>query len=398
MTCRVLILGSTGSIGVQALDVLAQAPLRAGEGLELVEPRRVVGLAAGSRWQEVLAQASSFDVGAIYLADADSSARARDAIGGAGGTIHVCGSVDELIERTQPDLVLNAIVGFDGLEATLACLERGIDVALANKESLVAAGSLCLDVADRTGASIIPVDSEHSALQQCLWSSTPEEVEQLVLTASGGPFRGRTRDELGDVTVAQALDHPTWSMGGKITIDSATLMNKGLELIEAMVLFGLPETDVEVAVNPTSIVHALVRHRDQSLVAHLGWPDMRVPIAWALHYPVRPPLDGARRLDLWDMPALVFERPDLDTFRCLALARDAARAGGGAPCVLNAANEVAVAAFLAGTLGFLGIADVVEATLGAVSDQPDPDSLDAARELDAAARRAATESCAGHTR
>jgi 1-deoxy-D-xylulose-5-phosphate reductoisomerase len=381
VTRRVLILGSTGSIGVQALEVLALA-----RGSE--DPLRVVGLAAGTRWQDTLAQASGFDVGAIYLADPEASARARDAIGGADTAIHVSGTIVELIERTEPDLVLNAIVGFDGLEATLACLERGIDVALANKESLVAAGTLCLDIADRTGAAIIPIDSEHSALQQCMSDSLPEEISSLVLTASGGPFRGRARDELATVTVEQALDHPTWSMGGKISIDSATLMNKGLELIEAMVLFDLPEDRVETVVHPDSIVHALVRHRDGSLLAHLGWPDMRVPIAWGLHYPSRPSMP-ARELDLTAMPPLVFEQPDLETFRCLALARDAARAGDGAPCVLNGANEIAVAAFLAGELDFLGIASIVEAALGTVDDCAEPDSLDAARMLDAAARAAA---------
>jgi 1-deoxy-D-xylulose-5-phosphate reductoisomerase len=379
---RVVVLGSTGSIGVQALEVLADA-----RGGDL--PMRVVGLAAGSRWQDLLVQASSFDVGAIYLDDAEASARARDAIGGAGGIIHTCASVVELIERTEPDLVLNAIVGFDGLEATLACLERGIDVALANKESLVAAGNLCLDIADSSGAAIIPVDSEHSALQQCLADSSPLEVESLVLTASGGPFRGRTRAELADVTVEQALAHPTWSMGGKISIDSSTLMNKGLELVEAMVLFDLPADDIEVVVHARSIVHALVRHRDGSLLAHLGWPDMRVPIAWALHYPVRPAVATARRLDLVDMPALEFERPDLETFRCLQLARNAASAGAGAPCVLNAANEVAVEAFLAGRIGFLQIANVVEHTLDALGAPGEPDSLEAAREQDSRAREAA---------
>ncbi len=379
---RVLVLGSTGSIGVQALEVLADA-----RGAD--DPMRVVGLAAGSRWQDVLVQASSFDVGAIYLADAGASASARDAIDGAAGSIHVAGDVTELIDRCEPDLVLNAVVGFDGLEATLACLDRGIDVALANKESLVAAGALCIDTAARTDAAIIPVDSEHSALQQCLADSLPEEVESLVLTASGGPFRGRTRAELDGVTVEQALAHPTWAMGGKITIDSATLMNKGLELIEAMVLFDLPEDRIETVVHRHSIVHALVRHYDGSLLAHLGWPDMRVPISWALHYPARPGVADVRRLDLLHMPPLEFEPADLETFRCLALAREAARIGGGAPCVLNAANEVAVEAFLTGHLPFSGIADVVESALEAVDAPTDPDSLDTARALDAAARDAA---------
>jgi 1-deoxy-D-xylulose-5-phosphate reductoisomerase len=211
-------------------------------------------------------------------------------------------------------------------------------------------------------------------------------VASLVLTASGGPFHGRTRADLADVTVAQALDHPTWAMGGKITIDSATLMNKGLELIEAQVLFDVPESAVETVVHRHSIVHALVRHRDGSLLAHLGWPDMRVPIAWALHWPVRPAVAQARRLDLTDMPALEFLEPDLDTFRCLALAREAARAGGGATCVLNAANEVAVHAFLAGELGFLDIADVVERTLDGLGSVAAPSTLAEAADLDGRAR------------
>jgi len=379
---RVLVLGSTGSIGVQALDVLA-ASRASGDPLE------VVGLATGSSWEPALLQAAAFDVTHVHVADVLASSQARTAIQRANTSIELAASMVELIERTQPDLVLNAVVGFAGLEATLAALEHGIDVALANKESLVAAGSLCLAVAQRTGARIIPVDSEHSALQQCLGDSRPEEVESLVLTASGGPFRGQSLADLADVTVEQALAHPTWAMGGKITIDSATLMNKGLELIEAMVLFGLPEHEVEVIVHPDSIVHALVRHRDGSLLAHLGWPDMRVPIAWALHHPVRPAVASARRLDLADMPALAFERPDLETFRCLALAREAARSGGGAPCVLNAANEVAVGAFLDGRIRFLDIAAVVEEVLGEVDPGPSPESLDAAAELDGAARSVA---------
>jgi len=279
-------------------------------------------------------------------------------------------------------------VGVAGLAATVAALERGIDVALANKESLVAAGEFCVGLAKARGAGLIPVDSEHSALQQCLAASDPDDIGSLVLTASGGPFRGRTRESLLDVSVAEALAHPTWNMGGKISIDSATLMNKGLELIEAMHLFGVGEDRVEIVVHPDSIVHALVRHRDESLLAHLGWPDMRVPIAWALHWPARPEVAGARALDLTAMPPLLFEAPDADTFRCLALARDAARAGGGMPCVLNAANEVAVGRFLAGGCSFLAIADLVEAALEACAGAAAPDSLEAAQALDRRARAA----------
>jgi 1-deoxy-D-xylulose-5-phosphate reductoisomerase len=384
---RIVVLGSTGSIGVQALDVLAEA-----RGAD--QPLLLVGIAAGSSWDAALGQASAFGVTHVHLGDLESSARAREAITRANSDIQLAASVGELLDRTEPDLVLNAVVGFAGLEATLAALERGIDVALANKESLVAAGELCLATAERTGASVIPVDSEHSALQQCLADSSPPEVESLVLTASGGPFRGRTRDELADVTIEQALAHPTWAMGGKITIDSATLMNKGLELIEAMVLFDVPEHEVEVVVHAHSIVHALVRHRDGSLLAHLGWPDMRVPIAWALHHPVRPAVATARRLDLADMPAITFEQPDVETFRCLALAREAGRVGHGAPCILNAANEVAVAAFLAEHASFLQIAEIVEGALEALDPPGDPESLEAARELDARARVAAVDALA----
>jgi 1-deoxy-D-xylulose-5-phosphate reductoisomerase len=370
---RVLLLGSTGSIGEQALEVVA-------DSADADRPLEIVGLSAGTSRDRLLEQAARFGADALHLASVDAPV----------GDERFVAGVAELLERTQPDLVLNAVVGFAGLAATLEALERGIDVALANKESLVAAGALCMATARRTGARIVPVDSEHSALQQCIGSSTPAEVQSLVLTASGGPFRGRTADELGSVTVEQALDHPTWAMGGKITIDSATLMNKGLELIEAMVLFDLPEERVEVVVNPTSIVHALVRHRDGSLLAHLGWPDMRVPIAWALHWPVRPRVD-ARRLDLVAMPALAFEQPDLATFRCLALAREAARTGSGAPCILNAANEVAVEAFLGGRIGFLEIAEVVAGALERLDAPGDPESLAAATELDQRARAAARE-------
>ena len=315
MTRRIVILGSTGSIGVQALNVI-------GDSIGGDAPLRLVGLSAGTRWQDALAQASAFDVAHIHVGDVDAAATARDAIGSS-GAVHVCSDVGELLDRTEPDLVLNAIVGFAGLEATTAALTRGIDVALANKESLVAAGDLCMQLAEQHDAALIPVDSEHSAMLQCLADSAPSEVESLVLTASGGPFRGRTRADLADVTVAEALAHPTWAMGGKISIDSATLMNKGLELIEAMVLFDVAEHAVETIVHPPSIVHAMVRHHDGSLLAHLGWPDMHVPIAWALHYPHRPHVARARRLDLASMPPLEFVQPDLETFRCLAFARSA---------------------------------------------------------------------------
>jgi 1-deoxy-D-xylulose-5-phosphate reductoisomerase len=282
----------------------------------------------------------------------------------------VGGDPTSLLERAAPELVLNATLGFAGLAATMWALENGVTLALANKESLVAAGELALAARRRGGGLLIPVDSEHSALFQCAQLGDPEAV---VLTASGGPFRGRSRDELAAITPEQALSHPTWNMGAKITIDSATLANKGLEVIEAHFLFGLPYERIEVLVHPTSIVHGLVRFRDGAAIAHLGYPDMRVPISYALTYPDRAatPLPG---LDLTAGP-LEFHEPDLETFPLLALAREAGEKGGTYPCAFNAANEVAVAAFLAGRVGFLEIAALVADALERVDGA-------AARDLD----------------
>jgi 1-deoxy-D-xylulose-5-phosphate reductoisomerase len=345
---RVALLGATGSIGRQALEIVDAHP-----GLELV------AAASGSHPVDGLAPLTQ-----------------------------VGGDPTQLLERAQPDVVLNAVVGFAGLPATLWALEHGVDLALANKESLVAAGDLALLARERGGGQILPVDSEHSAAFQLLEGREPATLDSLVLTASGGPFRGRTRRELTRVTAAEALAHPTWSMGPKITVDSATLMNKGLELIEAHFLFGLPYERIEVVVHPTSIVHALVRLRDGAALAHLGYPDMRVPISFALTYPERaatpiPALDFAAGL------ILEFSPPDEEAFPCLALARAAGEAGGTAPCVLNAANEVAVAAFLDGRLPFLGIADVVERTLAQIDCVPARD-LDELVAMDAEARRVAS--------
>ncbi|HEX6701603.1 MAG TPA: 1-deoxy-D-xylulose-5-phosphate reductoisomerase, partial [Gaiellaceae bacterium] len=317
---RIALLGATGSIGRQALEIVAARP-----ELELV--------AAASGSQPIDGLAPLTQVG---------------------------GDLTELLERAAPDLVLNAVVGFAGLPATLWALERGVDLALANKESLVAAGDLALEAKRRGGGLLLPVDSEHSALFQCLEGHDHASVHSIVLTASGGPFRGRSREELASATPEEALAHPTWNMGPKITVDSATLANKGLELIEAHFLFGLPYDRIEVAVHPTSTVHALVRFRDGAALAHLGYPDMRVPISFALTYPERAPTPVAP-LDLAGGLTLEFAEPDLETFRLLPLAREAGERGGTYPCAFNAANEVAVAAFLAGRLPFLGIADVVEA-------------------------------------
>jgi 1-deoxy-D-xylulose-5-phosphate reductoisomerase len=273
----------------------------------------------------------------------------------------------ELITDTECDLVLNALVGSAGLGPTVATLGEGIDLALANKESLVVGGELVTALAEATGAQLIPVDSEHSALFQLIEGQRPGTIDRLVLTASGGPFRGRT--DLEGVTPAEALAHPTWDMGGKITIDSATLMNKGLELIEAHHLFGLPYEQIDVIVHPQSIVHALVHLNDGASLAHLGYPDMRVPISFALHYPDRSDVP-VRQLDLVQLEELTFEAPDSHAFPCLRLAREAAEAAGTAPCVLNAANEVAVHAFLRGELPFTGIARVIESTLSELPARP----------------------------
>jgi 1-deoxy-D-xylulose-5-phosphate reductoisomerase len=345
---RVALLGATGSIGAQALEIVSAHP-----ELELV--------AAASGSQPIDGLAPLTQVG---------------------------GDLTELLERAEPDVVLNAVVGFAGLPATMWALERGVDLALANKESLVAAGELALEAKRRGGGRILPVDSEHSAALQCLEGRPLETVDSLVLTASGGPFRGRSRAELGSVTPAEALAHPTWNMGPKITIDSATLMNKGLELIEAHFLFDIPYDNIEVTIHPTSIVHAVVRFRDGAALAHLGYPDMRVPISFALTYPERAatPLPA---LDLSQGLILEFFAPDEDAFPCLALARAAGEAGRTVPCVLNAANEVAVASFLDGRLPFLGIPEVVERTLNAIQ-APVARDLEELTAVDKEARRVAS--------
>jgi 1-deoxy-D-xylulose-5-phosphate reductoisomerase len=380
---RVVILGATGSIGVQALEVVASS----GGDLE------VVGLSAGTDAEGVIEQARAHGVGRIALADPDSAQQAAPAFSG-----EVLAGPDglvELITESGCDLVLNAIVGSAGLVPTVATLGEGIDLALANKESLVVGGELVTQLAEATGASIIPVDSEHSALHQLLAAERPGTVDKLILTASGGPFRGRQRAELADVTVQEALAHPTWSMGGKITIDSATLMNKGLELIEAHHLFGTPYDQIEVVVHPQSIVHSLIQLCDGATLAHLGYPDMRVPISYGLYYPERVDV-LVRPLNLAELGSLTFEPADEKTFSCLRLAREAGLAGGTAPCTLNAANEVAVHAFLRGRLRFLDIAAVIEETLGELPSRQ-VHSFDALAAADAGARRVASERVAARS-
>ncbi len=357
MPRRLLVLGSTGSIGVQALDIVARS-----SDLELV------GLSAQSSWETLVAQARAHRVRRIALSDPHGAARAAEAWTD-GMVLHGAEGLVELVVESGADMVLNALVGSAGLGPTVATLGEGIDLALANKESLVVGGELVSALAEATGARIIPVDSEHSALHQLLAGEGPGTVERLVLTASGGPFRGRRAAELTDVSVEQALAHPTWAMGAKISIDSATLMNKGLELIEAHHLFGTPYERIEVVVHPQSIIHSLISLCDGATLAHLGYPDMRVPISYALHYPDRVSVPVAP-LDLGALGQLTFEPVDEETFACLGLARRAIAAGGTAPCVLNAANEIAVHAFLARRLPFLEIAEIIEATLDRLDPVP----------------------------
>ena len=373
MPRRLAILGSTGSIGTQALDVVGRS----------ADELRVVALSASDAWEELVQQARSNDVKRIALADPNAAARAAEAWT-EGEVLSGVDGIVRLVTECGCDMVLNAIVGSAGLLPTVATLGEGIDLALANKESLVVGGELVTTLAEATGAQIIPVDSEHSALYQLLASERAGTVERLVLTASGGPFRGMSREELRDVVPEQALAHPTWEMGGKITIDSATLMNKGLELIETHHLFGTPYERIGVVVHPQSIIHSLIQLCDGATLAHLGYPDMRVPISYALHHPERAEVPVAP-LDLVSVGSLTFEPADEQTFGCLRLARGAARAGGTAPCTMNAANEVAVHAFLAGRLGFLDIEAVIEETLEELPAEP-IHSFEALGEADSRAR------------
>jgi 1-deoxy-D-xylulose-5-phosphate reductoisomerase len=351
---RIAVLGSTGSVGTQALEII-----NARDDLE------AVGLAVGKGWREAVLQAQG--AGAKFLAVADPEAATLAAEQFDGVVLSGEPAARELIAACEPDLVLNSIVGAAGLGPTITALTAGIDVALANKESLVIGGDLVIELARATGALLLPVDSEHSAIFQLLSGESRDALDRVVLTASGGPFRGRS--DLTGITVAEALDHPTWAMGGRITIDSATLMNKGFEMIEAHHLFDLPYSQIDVVVHPQSIVHSLIDLRDGATMAHLGYPDMRVPIGFALGYPDRLDLP-IERLDLAKLGSLDFEEPDPETFRCLALAREAGLSGGISPCVLNAADEVAVAAFLEDRIEFSALAEVIESTLEDVGSGP----------------------------
>ncbi len=350
---QLAILGSTGSIGKQALDVVSKHN----------DEYEVQLLTANDNWQELVRQARQFAPDAVVIANEAHYAALKDALADKPVKVYAGSDAINQCAAAKPvDIVLNAIVGFAGLTPTINAIKAGKVVALANKESLVVAGELVNRLVAMHNAAIIPVDSEHSAIFQCLSGEVGNEVEKIILTASGGPFRLTPAEQLARVTKDDALRHPVWSMGAKITIDSATMMNKGFEVIEAKWLFGVPVEDIEVVVHPQSLVHSMVQFADGAVKAQLGMPDMRIPIQYALSYPDRIPTD-CERLDFTRHGTLTFERPDTDKFRNLGLAYEAMRRGGNIPCALNAANEVAVHAFLHDRIGFMAMSDLLEEVL-----------------------------------
>jgi 1-deoxy-D-xylulose-5-phosphate reductoisomerase len=378
MQKRIAILGSTGSIGTQALEVVREQPERF--AVEL--------LSCGNNVDLLIQQALEFSPNAVVIGDATRLEAVKDVLFPKGIKVYAgAEALEQAVTMEGIDLVLTALVGYAGLRPTLAAIGAGKHIALANKETLVVAGELVTKAAQEKGVNIHPVDSEHSAIFQCLAGEWHNPIEKIVLTASGGPFRGRTRAELATVTKAQALKHPNWDMGAKITIDSASLMNKGLEAIEAKWLFNLKRERIEIIVHPQSIIHSIVQFRDGSMKAQMGLPDMKLPIQYAMAYPDRLPTTWPR-FDFVKYPALTFEQPDLETFRNLALALDAMDRGGNAPCVLNAANEVAVALFLQDAIGFLEMSDLVEHCLNTVPFLSNPTLADL-EASDAEARRVA---------
>ncbi|MCX6343838.1 MAG: 1-deoxy-D-xylulose-5-phosphate reductoisomerase [Armatimonadetes bacterium] len=379
MQTRISILGSTGSIGTQALDIARRL------GPERVD---VVGLGAQANADLLIEQAIEFAPEVVCIGEAGHYEKVKSALECRGISV-LCGAsgFDELATCPQADRIVISVAGTPGLSPTLSAIESGKSVALASKEVMVAAGHLVMDAARRKNITILPIDSEHSAIFQCLNGEDKRSIEKIYLTASGGAFRDKTKSELAGVTAAQALAHPTWKMGKKVTIDSATMMNKGLEIIEAKWLFGVGGDQIQVVIHPTSIVHSMVRFCDGSIIAQLGLPDMRLPIQYSLLYPER--VDAQLpRLDLLEAGPLVFEEVDLDKFECLSLAIEAARVGGTLAVVLNAADEVAVRLFLDGKIGFLDIAKVIGRTMENHTSSPDP-SLEEICAVDAEARVAA---------
>lgn len=377
---QIAILGSTGSIGTQALEVIE-------EHSDLYE---VYCLTANNKVDELAAQALKFKPAAVVIANEAHYDRLCQMLASEPDIKVYAGAkaIDEIVEAGPFDMVLTAMVGFAGLSPTIHAIKAGKTICLANKETLVVAGALICQLAQQYRTPILPVDSEHSAIFQCLVGESGNEIEKILLTASGGPFRTFDINRLSQVTKADALRHPTWNMGAKITIDSATMINKGFEVIEAKWLFGVEADNIEVLVHPQSIVHSAVQFADGAVKAQLGVPDMRLPIQYAFSYPDRLTLSSAR-LDLFAHP-LEFFRPDLEKFRCLALSFEAIKKGGNMPCILNAANEVVNRAFLDDRCGFLQIADTIERTMNAVAFDPSPD-YDVYVATDREARRVAAE-------
>ena len=383
MKKRIAILGSTGSIGTQALEVVEQNP-------DLFE---IDCLTANSNADLLIAQAIKFKPNSVAIADETKYQIVKEAL--ANESIKVFGgynSIVQLMSLDTFDLVLTAMVGFSGLEPTLAAIRNKKTIALANKETLVVAGDVVTKLAAENNVAIYPVDSEHSAIFQCLYGEFGNPIEKIILTASGGPFRGKKREELSAVTRDQALKHPNWTMGAKITIDSATLMNKGLEMIEAKWLFGLSPDQIDVIVHPQSIIHSIVQFEDGSMKAQMGLPDMKLPIQVAMAYPHRIK-NNFPRFDFINYPNLTFEKPDLETFQCLTLAKHAMNKGGNLPCIMNAANEEAVAAFLNREIGFLTIAELIEEVMNSATFIATP-SIEDYQNSDAEARRMFKENLA----
>jgi len=356
---KLAILGSTGSIGTQTLEVVEQYP----------DHFSITVLSAGRNADLLIQQALKFRPAAVVVCEKTAFEKVSDTLQGKG--IDVLFGEDALVEtvkRDDIDIVLTAVVGAVGLRPTVAAIESGKDIALANKETLVVAGELITGLVEKHQVKLLPVDSEHSAIFQCLAGEEANPIEKIILTASGGPFRGKSIEDLKSVTKAQALKHPNWTMGAKITIDSASLMNKGLEVIEAKWLFGLEYDQIDVIIHPQSIIHSLVQFEDGSLKAQLGLPDMKLPIQYALTYPQRFE-NNFKRFSFLDYPNLTFEQPDMEVFRNLKLAFQALEAGGNAACVLNGANEVVVDAFLNDQVGFLQMSEIIEETLCQVKSQ-----------------------------
>ncbi len=385
MKKQIAILGSTGSIGTQALQVIDEHP-------DLFE---AYCLTANNRVKELAEQARRYNPAAVVIANEDKYEELKGLLADLPDIKVYAGkqAIDEIVEAGPIDMVLTAMVGFAGLNPTIHAIKAHKKICLANKETLVVAGELICELAQKYHAPIIPVDSEHSAIFQSLAGEGDNEIEKILLTASGGPFRNFTKEQLATVTKADALKHPTWSMGAKITIDSATMMNKGFEVIEAKWLFGIPADKIQVLIHPQSIVHSAVQFADGAVKAQLGVPDMRLPIQYALTYPDRIHLNEDR-LDLFKQPLEFFE-PDLDKFRCLALAFEAIKKGGNMPCIVNAANEIVNRGFLEDKCGFTQMSDIIEKTMNRVSFSSAPD-YDTYVSTDAEARRVATELLGAH--